>query len=74
MDELTPRIVDILKPYMNAAAGTQHDRLGIDTLDLPLIVFDIEDAFSIQRRVEDIEELADVGEIAAHVRKQQSAR
>jgi acyl carrier protein len=69
MDELTPRIVDILKPYMITAVGTRRDRLGIDALDLPLIVFDIEDAFSIQMRLEDIEELTDVGEIAAHVRK-----
>jgi len=74
MDELTPRIVEILQPYMTAAAGTQHGQLGIDVLDLPLIVFDIEDAFGVQMRLEDVEELAGAAEIAAHVRKLVEAR
>jgi hypothetical protein len=68
MDELTPRIVEILRPYMNAGAGAQLGQLGIDALDLPLIVFDIEDAFGIQMRLEDVERLASAVQIAAHVR------
>lgn len=68
MDELTPRIVEILRPYMTVVAGPQRGDLGIDALDLPLIIFDIEDAFGIQMRLEDVEELASVSEIAAHVR------
>lgn len=69
MDELTPRIIEILRPYMNgAAAGARLGQLDIDALDLPLIVFDIEDAFGIQMRLEDAERLASVTLIAAHVR------
>ena len=74
MDELTPRIVEILRPYMTAAAGTPLDRLSIDALDLPLIVFDVEDAFGIQMRLADVEDLASVAEIATHVRKLIEAR
>jgi hypothetical protein len=74
MDELTPRIVEILRPYMNAAVGARPGQLGIDPVDLPLVVFDIEDAFGIQMRLEDAEELAGVIEIAAHVRKLIEAR
>jgi len=68
MDELTPRIIEILRPYMNAAAGARLGQLDIDALDLPLIVFDIEDAFGIQMRLEDVERLASLTQIAAHVR------
>lgn len=74
MDELTPRIVEILQPYMAAAAGTALDRLSIDALDLPLIVFDVEDAFGIQIRLAEVEDLASVAEIATHVRKLIEAR
>lgn len=69
MDELTPRIIEILRPYTNGvAAGAGFGRLDIDPLDLPLVVFDIEDAFGIQVRLEDVEALASVARIAAHVR------
>jgi acyl carrier protein len=66
MDELTPRIAEILRPYMSAEAPS--GRIDFDPLDLPLIVFDIEDAFGVQMRLEDVEVLARVSEIAAHVR------
>ena len=73
MDELTPRIIDILKPYMSdagecIAADAPLAQLDIDPLDLPLIVFDIEDAFGIQMRYEDVEALASVACIVRQVR------
>jgi acyl carrier protein len=66
MDELTPRIAEILRPYISVDAPS--GRLDFDPLDLPLIVFDIEDAFGIQMRLEDLEELASVALIAGHIR------
>lgn len=73
MDELTPRIIDILKPYMSGAgeciaADAPLGQLDIDPLDLPLIVFDIEDAFGIQMRYEDVEKLDSVARVVKHVR------
>jgi nodulation protein F len=73
MDELTPRIIEILKPYMSVAshriaADVPLGQLDIDPLDLPLIIFDIEDGFGIQMRLEDVEELASAVTIAMHVR------
>lgn len=73
MDELTPRIIGILKPYTSGAgeriaAEAPLAHLDIDPLDLPLIVFDIEDAFGIQMRYQDVEALASVACIVTHVR------
>ena len=73
MDELTPRIIEILKPYMSVAghriaADLPLGQLDIDPLDLPLVIFDIEDAFGIRMRFEDVEEVAGVAGIVTHVR------
>jgi acyl carrier protein len=53
MQELTPKIVTILRRYMaNPAAGvgsrTLLSELAIDQLDLPMIFLDIEDTFGVQ--------------------------
>ena len=57
MQDPTARIIAILKQYARdlgypVAGWTRFSELGIDRLDLPLIVLDIEDAFAIQGRLE----------------------
>jgi nodulation protein F len=53
MDEVATKIVDILKKHMkkpkdNIGLATPLGELEIESLDLAMIVFDIEDSFGIQ--------------------------
>ena len=53
MDEVATKIVDILKKHMKEPRddidlGTALTELKIESLDLAMIVFDIEDSFGIE--------------------------
>jgi acyl carrier protein len=73
MPDLTPRIIAILEKYMRdpparVAGSTTLAELGIDLLDLPMIVLDIEDAFDIDIGDSDeIDGLATVEHFATRV-------
>ena len=74
MDELTPRIIEILKPYTSVAGhriavDEPLGQLDIDPLDLPLIIFDIEDAFGIQMRFEDVEQVSRLATVLGNHRQ-----
>jgi acyl carrier protein len=67
MQELTPKIIAILRNYMgnpSALVGnsTTLNELDIDQLDLPMIFLDVEEVFDVQIDFhDDIEDLATVG-------------
>jgi acyl carrier protein/nodulation protein F len=53
MDEVTTKIIDILKKHMKAPSddvdtSTELMALEIESLDLAMIVFDIEDSFDVE--------------------------
>jgi acyl carrier protein len=53
MQQLKPRLIDILQKYMsNPSArvgnGTTLSELEIGQLDLPMILLDVEDVFDVQ--------------------------
>jgi acyl carrier protein len=57
------------------ATGTELSEIGIDRLDLTLIVLDVEDAFAIQIGCDDgIDGFATVGDLAACVTSRQEAK
>jgi acyl carrier protein len=74
MQDPTARIIAILKQYTRdlgfpVASWTRFAELGIDRLDLPLIVLDIEDAFAIQIGYDQqMDGFASVGDLIACVR------
>ena len=74
MQDPTARITAILSQYTRdlgfpVASWTRFSELGIDRLDLPLIVLDIEDAFAIQIRYdEEMDGFTSVGDLIACVR------
>jgi acyl carrier protein len=80
MQELTPRIVAILRRYMaNPAAGvssrTLLSELAIDQLDLPMIFLDIEDTFGVQVDFQDeLEGLATIRCLVACVASNVAAK
>lgn len=76
MDEVATKIVDILKKNMknppeNIALDTPLSELEIESLDLAVIVFDIEDTFGIEipyNANEDVEDFATVGSVVDKVK------
>ena len=73
MQDPTARITAILTQYARdlgfpVASWTRFSELGIDRLDLPMIVLDIEDAFAIQIRYdEEMDGFTSVGDLIACV-------
>src|SRR2546421_11351167 len=76
MDEVATKIIDILKKHMkepmdNIGPDTALTDLKIESLDLAMIVFDIEDTFGIEIPYNANEEAADfktVGSVVERVR------
>ena len=76
MDEVASKIIDILKKHMkeprdDIGLGTALTDLKIESLDLAMIVFDIEDSFGIEIPYNANEEAADfktVGSVVDRVR------
>jgi acyl carrier protein len=78
---LTPRIVATLRKYMRDPAAqvvsaTTLSDLGIDRLDLPMIVLDVEDVLGVQIDYHDdgCESLATVRDLIANVISSLQAR
>ena len=75
MAEVATKIIEILKknmrePPQRISAETPITELGIESLDLAVIVFDIEDTFGIEipyNANEEVEEFMTVGSIATKV-------
>lgn len=75
MAEVADKIIYILKknmkdPSVNISAKTPIGDLDIESLDLAVIVFDIEDTFGIEipyNANEDVEDFATVGSIVGKV-------
>ena len=75
MAEVTDKIIDILKknmrePPQNISPETLISDLSIESLDLAVIVFDIEDTFGIEipyNANEEVEDFETVGSIANKV-------
>ncbi|MEE8099810.1 MAG: phosphopantetheine-binding protein [Hyphomicrobium sp.] len=76
MDEVGTKIVEILKKHMkeprdDISLSTQLADLNIESLDLAMIVFDIEDTFSIEipyNANEDVEDFKTVGSVVDRVK------
>ena len=76
MDDVATKIIDILKKHMkepmdNIGLNTALTDLKIESLDLAMIVFDIEDSFGIEIPYNANEEAADfktVGSVVDRVR------
>jgi acyl carrier protein len=76
VDEVATKIVDILKKNMKdppetIALDTKLSDLEIESLDLAVIVFDIEDSFGIEipyNANEEMEDFATVGSVVERVR------
>ena len=74
MQDPTSRITTILGQYTRdlgypIASWTRFSDLGIDRLDLPMIVLDIEDSFAIQIRYdEEMDGFTSVGDLIACVK------
>ncbi len=77
MDEVASKIVDILKKNMKdppetIPLDTKLSDLEIESLDLAVIVFDIEDSFGIEipyNANEEMEDFATVGSVVDRVRQ-----
>jgi len=75
MTDVASKIIEILKkntrePQDNMSPETPLSELDIESLDLAVIVFDIEDTFSIEipyNANEDIEDFATIGSIIEKV-------
>jgi acyl carrier protein len=73
MQELTPKIIPILKKYMRdpalrVANNTTLSELGIDRLDLQMILLDVEDLLGVQVDYHDEgDDFATVGGLIARV-------
>lgn len=76
MDETGTKVVDILKKHMkeprdDIALDTALTDLKIESLDLAMIVFDIEDSFGIEipyNANEDVEDFKTVGSVVDRVK------
>ncbi len=77
MDEVGTKIVEILKKHMkeprdDIALDTELQDLSIESLDLAMIVFDIEDTFGIEipyNANEEVEDFKTVGSVVDKVRE-----
>jgi acyl carrier protein len=76
MDDVSTKIVEILKKHMkeprdDITATTALTDLKIESLDLAMIVFDIEDTFGIEipyNANEDVEDFKTVGSVVERVK------
>ena len=76
MDDVSTKIVEILKKHMkeprdDIQASTALSDLKIESLDLAMIVFDIEDTFGIEipyNANEDVEDFKTVGSVVERVK------
>lgn len=76
MDEVATKIIDILKknmkdPSKSVSLETPLSDLGIESLDLAVIVFDIEDTFGIEipyNANEEVEDFSTVGTVVDKVK------
>jgi acyl carrier protein len=76
MDEVATKIVDILKKHMkeprdDIALSTALTDLKIESLDLAMIVFDIEDTFGVEipyNANEDVGDFKTVGSVVEKVK------
>lgn len=76
MDDVATKIVDILKKHMkeprdDISLTTALTDLKIESLDLAMIVFDIEDTFGIEipyNANEDVEDFKTVGSVVERVK------
>jgi acyl carrier protein len=77
MDEVASKIIEILKKNMKdppetISLDTKLSDLEIESLDLAVIVFDIEDSFGIEipyNANEEMEDFATVGSVVERVRQ-----
>ena len=75
MENVAPKIIEILKKHMKSpdkeiALQTKLEDLDIESLDLAMIVFDIEDSFGIQipyNANEDTSDFKTVGSVVERV-------
>ncbi len=76
MDEVATKIIEILKKHMKepkeVTLTTELKDLGIESLDLAMIVFDIEDNFGIEipyNANEEVDAFATVGKVVEKVKE-----
>jgi len=77
MDEVTTKIIEILKKHMkeprdDIGPSTALTDLKIESLDLAMIVFDIEDSFGIEipyNANEEVEDFKTVGSVVERVKQ-----
>ena len=82
MDEVATKIIDILKKHMkeprdDISLDTPLTDLKIESLDLAMIVFDIEDGFGIEipyNANEDVEDFKTVGSVVDRVKSLMAAK
>lgn len=82
MDEVSKKIIDILKKHMreprdDISAETPLADLNIASIDLALIVFDIEDTFGIQipyNANEEAQDFKTVGSVVDRVKAQVASK
>ncbi len=76
MDEVATKIIEILKKHMkeprdDIGLETKLEELDIESLDLAMIVFDIEDTFGIEipyNANEEVDDFETVGNVADKVK------
>ncbi len=76
MDDVATKIIDILKKHMkeprdDIALSTALSDLKIESLDLAMIVFDIEDTFGVEipyNANEEVEDFKTVGSVVDRVK------
>ena len=81
MDEVATKIIDILKKHMkeprdDISLGTALTDLKIESLDLAMIVFDIEDTFGIEipyNANEEVDAFKTVGSVVDRVKSLMAA-
>ena len=77
MDSVAPKIVEILRKHMKnpdkeISLETKLEDLEIESLDLAMIVFDIEDSFGVEipyNANEEVEDFKTVGSVVERVRQ-----
>jgi nodulation protein F len=82
MDDVSTKIIDILKKHMkeprdDIGLGTALTDLKIESLDLAMIVFDIEDSFGVEipyNANEDTSDFKTVGSVVDRVRSLAAAK
>ena len=82
MDEVATKVIDILKKHMkeprdDISLDTQLTDLKIESLDLAMIVFDIEDGFGIEipyNANEEVEAFKTVGSVVDRVKSLSAAK